>query len=64
LKKSSWARAVDHTKPISPPVLMARVQSHLSAAATLQRLLSLSRKPSRYLAPQVFTSHCSAHPAG
>lgn len=49
--------AVDYiTKPISPPVLMARVQSHLERSRDAQRLLSLSQKLSRYLAPQVYQS--------
>ena len=49
--------AVDYiTKPISPPVLMARVQSHLERSRNAQRLLSLSQKLSRYLAPQVYQS--------
>ncbi|MBC7547502.1 MAG: response regulator [Polaromonas sp.] len=49
--------AVDYiTKPISPPVLMARVQSHLERSRNAQRLMSLSQKLSRYLAPQVYQS--------
>jgi class 3 adenylate cyclase len=49
--------AVDYiTKPISPPVLMARVQSHLERSRNARRLLSLSQKLSRYLAPQVYQS--------
>jgi len=49
--------AVDYiTKPISPPVLMARVHSHLERSRNAQRLLSLSQKLSRYLAPQVYQS--------
>lgn len=49
--------AVDYiTKPISPPVLMARVQSHLERSHSARRLQSLSEKLSRYLAPQVYQS--------
>ena len=49
--------AVDYiTKPISPPVLMARVQSHLERSHSARRLQALSEKLSRYLAPQVYQS--------
>lgn len=49
--------AVDYiTKPISPPVLMARVQSHLERSHSVRRLQALSEKLSRYLAPQVYQS--------
>ena len=49
--------AVDYiTKPISPPVLMARVQSHLERSNSARRLQALSEKLSRYLAPQVYQS--------
>jgi len=49
--------AVDYiTKPISPPLLMARVQSHLERSSNARRLQSLSEKLSRYLAPQVCQS--------
>ena len=40
-------------KPISPPVVLARVQSHLERSASARRLAALSRQLSRYLAPQV-----------
>ncbi|MBX3586871.1 MAG: response regulator [Ramlibacter sp.] len=43
-------------KPISPPVLLARVQNHLERSANAGRLQALSRKLSRYLAPQVCKS--------
>ena len=47
--------AVDYiTKPISPPVMMARVQSHLERSHNARRLQALSEKLSRYLAPQVY----------
>lgn len=49
--------AVDYiTKPISPPVVLARVNTHLERSANARRLQSLSEKLSRYLAPQVFQS--------
>ncbi|MCY1166622.1 Adenylate cyclase 2 [compost metagenome] len=49
--------AVDYiTKPISPPLLLARVQSHLERSGNARRLQALSEKLSRYLAPQVYQS--------
>jgi adenylate cyclase len=49
--------AVDYiTKPISPPVVMARVNSHLERNANARRLQALSEKLGRYLAPQVYKS--------
>lgn len=49
--------AVDYiTKPISPPVVLARVNTHLERSANARRLQSLSEKLSRYLAPQVYQS--------
>ncbi|MES2412426.1 MAG: adenylate/guanylate cyclase domain-containing protein [Pseudomonadota bacterium] len=49
--------AVDYiTKPISPPLLLTRVQSHLERSGNARRLLALSEKLSRYLAPQVYQS--------
>ena len=49
--------AVDYiTKPISPPLLLARVQSHLERSSNARRLQALSEKLSRYLAPQVYQS--------
>ena len=49
--------AVDYiTKPISPPLLLARVQSHLERSSNALRLQALSEKLSRYLAPQVYQS--------
>jgi class 3 adenylate cyclase len=49
--------AVDYiTKPISPPVVMARVNSHLERNANARRLQALSEKLGRYLAPQVYQS--------
>ena len=49
--------AVDYiTKPISPPQLLARVQSHLERSSNALRLQALSEKLSRYLAPQVYQS--------
>lgn len=43
-------------KPISPPVVLARVQSHLERSANARRLQALSQKLGRYLAPQVYQS--------
>ncbi|MBI2768730.1 MAG: response regulator [Burkholderiales bacterium] len=49
--------AVDYiTKPISPPVVLARVHAHLERAASVRGLKALSGKLSRYLAPQVCKS--------
>ncbi|WP_328700415.1 adenylate/guanylate cyclase domain-containing protein [Caenimonas soli] len=49
--------AVDYiTKPISPPVVLARVNTHLERSANARRLQALSEKLSRYLAPQVYKS--------
>ncbi|MEO7127460.1 MAG: response regulator, partial [Rhodoferax sp.] len=44
------------TKPISPPILLARVRLHLERSAYAQRLKDLSEQLSRYLAPQVYQS--------
>lgn len=47
--------AVDYiTKPISPPLLLTRVASHLERSGNARRLEALSEKLSRYLAPQVY----------
>jgi adenylate cyclase len=43
-------------KPISPPVLLARVRLHLERSANAKRLKTLSDQLSRYLAPQVYQS--------
>jgi adenylate cyclase len=49
--------AVDYiTKPISPPIVLARVHTHLERSANARRLQSLSDKLGRYLAPQVYKS--------
>ena len=49
--------AVDYiTKPISPPLFLARVQSHIERSGNAKRLQALSEKLSRYLAPQVYQS--------
>ena len=49
--------AVDYiTKPISPPLLLARVNSHIERNDNARRLQALSEKLSRYLAPQVYQS--------
>jgi adenylate cyclase len=44
------------TKPISPPILLARVRLHLERSANARRLKDLSAQLSRYLAPQVYQS--------
>ena len=49
--------AVDYIhKPISPPLVLARVKAHLERSANALRLEALSDKLSRYLAPQVCQS--------
>jgi adenylate cyclase len=49
--------AVDYiTKPISPPVVLARVHTHLERSNNARRLKALSEKLGRYLAPQVYQS--------
>jgi adenylate cyclase len=49
--------AVDYiTKPISPPLLLTRVNSHIERSGNAKRLQALSEKLSRYLAPQVYQS--------
>lgn len=49
--------AVDYiTKPISPPVVLARVHTHLERSGNARRLQALSEKLGRYLAPQVYRS--------
>ncbi|MES2975452.1 MAG: adenylate/guanylate cyclase domain-containing protein [Pseudomonadota bacterium] len=49
--------AVDYIhKPISPPLVLARVKAHLERSASARRLEALSHKLSRYLAPQVCQS--------
>jgi class 3 adenylate cyclase len=49
--------AVDYiTKPISPPVVLARVHTHLERSGNARRLQALSEKLGRYLAPQVYKS--------
>jgi adenylate cyclase len=49
--------AVDYiTKPISPPVVIARVNTHLERSTNARRLQALSEKLGRYLAPQVYKS--------
>ena len=49
--------AVDYiAKPISPPIVLARVHAHLERSTNARRLQSLSEKLGRYLAPQVYKS--------
>lgn len=49
--------AVDYiTKPICPPILLARVHNHIALNVRTAMLHSLSQKLSRYLSPQVYKS--------
>jgi class 3 adenylate cyclase len=49
--------AVDYiTKPISPPIVLARVRTHLALRQSRQKLENLSKKLARYLSPQVYQS--------
>ncbi len=49
--------AVDFiTKPICPPILLARVHNHIALNVRTAMLRSLSNKLSRYLSPQVYKS--------
>lgn len=49
--------AVDYiAKPISPPIVLARVNTHLERSANARHLRALSDKLGRYLAPQVYKS--------
>ena len=49
--------AVDYiVKPISPPIVLARVRNHLALAERTKTLRGLADKLSRYLAPQVYQS--------
>ena len=43
-------------KPISPPILLARIKLHLERSTNARRLKDLSQQLSRYLAPQVYQS--------
>ncbi|OOG46500.1 adenylate/guanylate cyclase domain-containing protein [Polaromonas sp. A23] len=43
-------------KPISPPILLARLKLHVERSANAKRLKELSEQLSRYLAPQVYQS--------
>lgn len=43
-------------KPISPPILLARLKLHLERSANARQLKVLSEQLSRYLAPQVYQS--------
>jgi len=44
------------SKPISPPLLMARVKAHLERSASARRLQAMADMLGRYLAPQVYRS--------
>jgi adenylate cyclase len=43
-------------KPISPPIVLARVHAHLERSGNARRLQALSDKLGRYLAPQIYKS--------
>lgn len=49
--------AVDYiTKPISAPIVLARVRTQLALKQARQRMADLSAKLSRYLSPQIYQS--------
>lgn len=49
--------AVDYiTKPVSPPIVLARVRSTLNLKRKTEQLIDLSHKLSKYLDPQVYES--------
>lgn len=49
--------AVDYImKPVSPPIVLSRVKSQLALKKKSEELLALSKKLSKYLAPQVYVS--------
>lgn len=49
--------AVDYlTKPVSAPIVLARVRAHLALKHSSDRLRDLSNQLSRYLSPQVYRS--------
>lgn len=49
--------AVDYlTKPVSAPIVLARVKSHIQLKHSSDRLRDLSNQLSRYLSPQVYRS--------
>jgi adenylate cyclase len=49
--------AVDYlSKPICPPLVLARVKTHLSLKGSLDRLEQLSGQLGRYLSPQIYQS--------
>ena len=49
--------AVDYiTKPINPPIVLARVRAHVALSERTEMLRSLSDKLSHYLSPQVYKS--------
>ncbi|TAK44165.1 MAG: hypothetical protein EPO27_13190 [Betaproteobacteria bacterium] len=49
--------AVDYiTKPVSPPIVLARVRNHLALSERTRTVRNLATKLSRYLAPQVYES--------
>jgi len=49
--------AVDYiTKPISPPIVLARVRNHIALSERTRTVRNLANKLSRYLAPQIYKS--------
>jgi len=49
--------AVDYiTKPVSPPIVLARVRNHIALRERTQTVKNLANKLSRYFAPQVYRS--------
>lgn len=49
--------AVDYiTKPISPPIVLARVRNHVALSERTQTIRNVANKLSRYLAPQICRS--------
>ena len=49
--------AVDYlTKPISPPIVLARVKTHIALKQASERIEGFSKKLSRYLSPQIYQS--------
>jgi len=49
--------AVDYiTKPVSPPIVKARIENHLSLKLARNKLEALSQKLGKYLSPQIYQS--------
>jgi adenylate cyclase len=55
--KGFEAGAIDYlTKPISPPIVLARVKTQLALKEAREHIESVSEKLSRYLSPQIYRS--------